>query len=63
MMDLRELMIDAIKEYGWLDFQFAQTMGKKQSNSIEYEKWLKKLSDKDLLLSYNRVSIHVLQLD
>lgn len=58
MKTLRDLMIDRIKRYGWLDYDYAG-----EKSELKYLDWLTSLSDDEFLSAYDRVQILEGELD
>ena len=53
-MKMRELMIDRIRGYSWLDSCYKRGAFNAEKYS-SYEEWLASLADEDLLATYNRM--------
>ncbi|MGH2611482.1 MAG: hypothetical protein ACRDFB_00360 [Rhabdochlamydiaceae bacterium] len=59
---MRELIINQIKGYGWLDSHWDR-YDNRPYDAQSYENWLKTLSNEDLLCSYNWIRDREAELD
>jgi hypothetical protein len=59
MRNLKDLMIEELVGYGWLDREFK----KLNANPASYVDWLKSLRDEDFLAKYNDMREIIATLD
>lgn len=60
---MRELMINQIHAYHWLDYSFERGDNEAEKFGGDYVEWLRSLTDEDLLSTFSRLSAAIDDLD